>query len=283
MARDSERLQAAKADIVASCPGSSGSQRVAGRCIRRSQGGRGDGPLPEATRGLPTFCSTAPARQSLAIQDHPLAAYEAAIRVDYLGTVIPTRYVLRDFIARGSGHIINVSSVVGFLRAHRLRHLCTREIRGGRFFRGAASRNETAWCPGQRGVSAGCRHTGFAQENRTKPAECTAISRRARVMQTDDVARAVLDGVRGIVSTSCPAGRVLFRLKGMVPGLVRLVLDHELRSARRKLNRRRSRPDRPSCRRRVSGCRRRMFCATASRVVGYPARVVTRQRRGSVS
>ncbi|MCB1728172.1 MAG: SDR family NAD(P)-dependent oxidoreductase, partial [Gammaproteobacteria bacterium] len=74
---------------------------------------------------------------------------------------------------------------------------------------------------------------GFAQENRTKPAECTAISGRARVMRPEDVARAVLDGVRKNRFYILP-GRagLLFRLKGMVPGLVRAVLDRELRRVR---------------------------------------------------
>ncbi|MCP5430947.1 MAG: SDR family NAD(P)-dependent oxidoreductase [Chromatiaceae bacterium] len=70
----------------------------------------------EATCGLPDFLFNCAGRAEPGyIQDYSLDAYEAAMRVDYLGTVIPTQYLLPDFIARGSGHIINVSSVAGFL------------------------------------------------------------------------------------------------------------------------------------------------------------------------
>ena len=240
MAREGERLQAAKADIVASCPGSSGTVSVLQADVSDEAGVAAAMARFEATCGLPDFLfNCAGTAEPGYIQDYPLAAYEAAIRVDYLGTVIPTRYVLRDFIARGSGHIINVSSVVGFLGL--IGYGTYAPAKSAVIGFSEVLRHEMK--PHGVRVSVVCPPDvdtpGFAQENCTKPAECTAISRRARVMQADDVARAVLDGVRRNRFYILP-GRagVLFRLKGMVPGLVRLVLDHELRSARRKLNRR---------------------------------------------
>lgn len=49
------------------------------------------------------------------VQDLPLEEFEKQIAVNYLGTVYTTRAALPEMLARGSGHIINISSMAGFL------------------------------------------------------------------------------------------------------------------------------------------------------------------------
>lgn len=49
------------------------------------------------------------------VQDLPLEEFEKQITVNYLGTVYTTKAALPEMLARGSGHIINISSMAGFL------------------------------------------------------------------------------------------------------------------------------------------------------------------------
>ena len=234
LARDSERLNAAKADIEAAYPGTAAAVSVL-RADVSDEGAVAEAMARfEATCGLPDFLFNCAGRAEPGyIQDYSLDAYEAAMRVDYLGTVIPTQYLLPDFIARGSGHIINVSSVAGFLGLIGYGTYAPAKFAVVGF--SEVLRHEMK----PHGVRVSVVYPpdvdtpGFAQENRTKPAECTAISGRARVMRPEDVARAVLDGVRKNRFYILP-GRagLLFRVKGMVPGLVRAVLDRELRRVR---------------------------------------------------
>ena len=234
LARDSERLNAAKADIEAASPGAAAAVSVLRADVSDEGAVAGAMARFEATCGLPDFLFNCAGRAEPGyIQDYSLDAYEAAMRVDYLGTVIPTQYLLPDFIARGSGHIINVSSVAGFLGLIGYGTYAPAKFAVVGF--SEVLRHEMK--PHGVRVSVVCPPDvdtpGFAQENRTKPAECAAISGRARVMRPEDVARAVLDGVRKNRFYILP-GRagLLFRVKGMVPGLVRAVLDRELRRVR---------------------------------------------------
>lgn len=51
------------------------------------------------------------------IEEIPLEKFEELMAVNYLGTVYPTQLLLPKMLARGSGHIVNVSSTAGFIGA----------------------------------------------------------------------------------------------------------------------------------------------------------------------
>jgi len=49
------------------------------------------------------------------VQDLSLEVFERLMKVNYLGTVYVTKAALPGMLARGSGHIINISSMAGYL------------------------------------------------------------------------------------------------------------------------------------------------------------------------
>ncbi|MFA5890498.1 MAG: SDR family NAD(P)-dependent oxidoreductase [Actinomycetota bacterium] len=53
------------------------------------------------------------------IADDAVENLEGMLRVNYLGTLYTTKAVLPDMIARGSGHVVNVCSMAGFIAVPR--------------------------------------------------------------------------------------------------------------------------------------------------------------------
>ena len=51
------------------------------------------------------------------VQDLPLETFQEQMAINYFGTVYTTKAALPGMIARGAGHIINISSMAGFLGA----------------------------------------------------------------------------------------------------------------------------------------------------------------------
>ena len=51
------------------------------------------------------------------IEKIPIEVFEQINKINYLGTVCLTQLLLPDMLARGSGHIVNVSSTAGFIGA----------------------------------------------------------------------------------------------------------------------------------------------------------------------
>lgn len=77
---------------------------------------------------------------------------------------------------------------------------------------------------------------GFAAENKTKPFETAEISKTAKVMKAEDVAKRFVDKlIRGkfIINVNVES-EALYRLKGFAPGLSRWIVHRLVRSAQRK-------------------------------------------------
>ncbi len=72
---------------------------------------------------------------------------------------------------------------------------------------------------------------GFEMENKTKPAETKAVSSSAKLLQPDDVARALIKGVKkGRFLIHCHVeGRVIHLAKSLFPSLVEWVMDRDIR------------------------------------------------------
>jgi short-subunit dehydrogenase len=77
---------------------------------------------------------------------------------------------------------------------------------------------------------------GFHEENKTKPEETKAISGSAKLMQPDEVARALLSGMRKEARHIIPSfdGKLIFLLKRLLPGLVEFVMDSTIKKVQAK-------------------------------------------------
>jgi len=74
---------------------------------------------------------------------------------------------------------------------------------------------------------------GFAVENRTKPEETKAVSGTARLMDPDDVARALLKGIRRgrfMILVNAEA-RLIYLVKRFAPSLLDRIMDRAIRKA----------------------------------------------------
>lgn len=77
---------------------------------------------------------------------------------------------------------------------------------------------------------------GFHEENKTKPEETKAISASAGLMQPDEVARALIKGMRKEDFIIVPGfdGKFTFMAKRLFPGLVEFIMDRTIRKVQTK-------------------------------------------------
>jgi 3-dehydrosphinganine reductase len=170
------------------------------------------------------------------VQDFTNADYEAAMRLDYLGTVIPTMALLPRFIERHSGHIINTSSAGGFVGIIGYATYTPAKFAVMGF--SEVLRHELK--PKGIKVSVVCppdtNTPGLVQENKSKPEECKILSEHGKLLQPDEVARAVLKGVeKGKFRILPGESNYIFTMKRLFPGLVFGIMDGDLRKALKKL------------------------------------------------
>ncbi|MHA1369467.1 MAG: SDR family oxidoreductase [Promethearchaeota archaeon] len=188
-------------------------------------------------RGVPYFLfNCAGAAYPKYIHEYTISDFESAIKLDYLGTVIPTMALLPFWMEKGAGHVINISSIAGFLGligygtytpakfaiigfSEVLRH--EMKPRGIRV---------SVVCPPDVDTP------GFKRENETKPEECKIISARGKLLQPDEVARKILKDVKKNKFYILPGeAGTIFKLKGIFPNLVLSIIDGDLKKALKKL------------------------------------------------
>ncbi|MEX2683515.1 MAG: SDR family oxidoreductase [Candidatus Sigynarchaeota archaeon] len=187
--------------------------------------------------GVPThLINCAGAANPGYVQDFSLADFEAAMRLDYFGTVIPTITMLPHFLSRGSGHVINVSSAGGFVGLIGYATYCPAKFAVMGF--SEVLRHELK--PKGIKVSVVCPPDmdtpGLATENKTKPEECKIISQRGKLVKPEDVAKAVIDGVKKGKYYILPGeSNYIFNMKRLFPSLVFSIMDGDLQKALKKL------------------------------------------------
>jgi len=159
---------------------------------------------------------------------------EDLMRVNFHGTWNTVAALLPYMKAKG-GNIVNVSSVAGFV---------------GLFGYTAYGASKFAVVGFSEALRGELRRHGITvsvlappdtdtpqlvEDNRTKPPETKAVSGNAKVMQPDEVARAMVKGMeKGKFMIVPGSGRIVFHAKRLLPGLVDSAMAGDIRKAQRK-------------------------------------------------
>lgn len=153
--------------------------------------------------------------------------------INYFGTVNMCRVVLPQFVARGGGHVLNVSSMAGVIGIYGYTAYAASKFAICGF--SDALRGEM-W-PHKIKVSV-CMppDTDTPQlvfENQYKPKETKAIAGNVKTMTAEDVARAMIEGMAAGKFEIIPGmdGKVSALAQRWVPGVVRMVCDSAQKKA----------------------------------------------------
>jgi len=128
-------------------------------------------------------------------EELPLEAFRSMMDVDYFGTVHPIKAVVPAMMAQGSGHIVNFSSVAGFLAVFGFTAYSASKYAIVGF--SEALRQEMR----PHGIHVSVvyppttRTPGLETENRLKPIESWRIEGQVTARSADYVARSVMRGI----------------------------------------------------------------------------------------
>jgi 3-dehydrosphinganine reductase len=155
--------------------------------------------------------------------------------VNYFGTLIPILILLPHFLKAQKGHIVNTSSIAGFL---------------GIFGYGTYSPTKFAIA----GLTEVLRNEfkpqnihcsllfppdtdtdAYKRENLTRPPECEAVSSTGKIMQPQKVAEALIKGILKKKFNITPGGsRFVWNVKRLVPKLTYAFIDNDEKNAQKK-------------------------------------------------
>jgi len=165
----------------------------------------------------------------------PAAEFDRHMAVNYFGTLSTIRAVLPAMIERRSGSISAISSTAGLLGVFGYGAYAPSKYA----VRGLCDVLRTEMRP--HGIHVACVFPSdvdtpqFHHENRYKPHETHAISGTVKPIPGEQVAAAILAGIRRErpVVYPDPKTRAVARIAGTAPGVTRRVLDRIVRTARR--------------------------------------------------
>ncbi len=169
-------------------------------------------------------------------EELPIEVFRRTMDVDFFGTLYPTKLVVPMMMARRSGHIVNFSSVAGFLGVF------------GYTAYGAAKFAVRGFSDVLRselkpyGVQV---HIVFPpdtdtpqlhEENKVKPLETRELAGNVKVLQPEDVAREVIRGLERNRYVIVPGfeSKLYFLLANGISGVFRWYCDRAIAKARKK-------------------------------------------------
>ncbi|TFG17403.1 MAG: SDR family NAD(P)-dependent oxidoreductase [Promethearchaeota archaeon] len=155
---------------------------------------------------------------------------------NYYGQLIPIITILPHFLKRKSGHIVNMSSVAGFIGV--MGYAGYTPTKFAIVGLSEVLRNEyKAYNIKVSVIFPPDTDThGLHEEARTRPEELNIISERAGLLQPEEVAEKILkDVLKGKFYILPGSAKFLWRMKRLFPKLVFWVSDGDLKKARKKL------------------------------------------------
>ncbi|GAV31690.1 MAG: SDR family oxidoreductase [Coriobacteriia bacterium] len=160
--------------------------------------------------------------------------FRAHVEVDLMGVAHVTRAVAPGMVKRGSGAIVNVSSMAGFVGVYG--YSAYSAAKYGVMGFSEVLRSELA--PHGVRVSVVCPPDvdtpGFAAEKAIRPPETAKIAGNAKAVSADEIAAVILKAARSKKHLWVPgAGNaLLYRLKGVWPELFFWVFDRQIGQVR---------------------------------------------------
>jgi short-subunit dehydrogenase len=167
-------------------------------------------------------------------EDIGYAQFDDTLKTN-LYSIWSTVSVLVPFMKQKGGTIVNVSSIAGFVGVFGYTDYSASKF--GIIGLSEALKQELR----QYGISVAVlcppdtETPGFATENLTKPEETKAISKSAKVMQPDEVAKALIAGIRKDTFMIIPGfdGKLTHVMKGLFPSVVDLVMEGTIRKVQK--------------------------------------------------
>jgi short-subunit dehydrogenase len=161
--------------------------------------------------------------------------FDETMKINLYG-VWNTTAVLVPYMKKRGGHIVNVSSIAGFLGVFGYTDYSASKFAIIGFSEALRSELKrygicvSVLCPPDTDTPA------LKVENRTKPKETKAVSGGAKLMQPENVARALVAGMKKEKLMIIPGfdGKSIFFLKRFFPGLAELIMDAIVRKAQKK-------------------------------------------------
>lgn len=167
--------------------------------------------------------------------DLELEKFHWMMDVNYFGTLHTIQAFLPGMLARGSGHLVNISSAAGFVGVYGYSAYSSSKYA----LRGLSDVLRAELKPEGIRVSIvfppDTDTPQLAYENRFKPEETKDIAGTAKAMSADRVARSILKGVqRGRYLILPGDTNFLFRAQNLLGGLIYPLMDALIRRSRRK-------------------------------------------------
>jgi len=165
----------------------------------------------------------------------PLESFESNMSCGYWSVVYPCRAAVPHMLKRGRGHIVNVSSVAGYLGIYGYTGYSSAKFaimgftEALRFEMKPAGISVHVVCPPDTDTPA------LAYEHTLRPKETDVIAGNIKPISAEKVAEAIVRGVeRGkylIIPDALSA--FYFRLKGLLPEVFFAIVDGDIKKARK--------------------------------------------------
>jgi 3-dehydrosphinganine reductase len=176
------------------------------------------------------------------LEELDLEVYRRHMEVNYFGQLVPILILLPFMLRAGRGHIVNVSSVLGFMGIMGFAAYCPSKYAIVGLTE--ALRSELA----PHGITCSIAFPpdvdtpGYREENKTKPPECAEMSKRGGLLSAGEAAEALVAGIaRGRFEILPGEASLIRRLIRYLPGAVRFVTDRDLQKAREAVRARQER------------------------------------------
>lgn len=161
--------------------------------------------------------------------------FDETMKINLYG-IWHTTSVLVPYMKQRGGYIVNVSSIAGFIGLFGYSDYSASKFA----IIGLSEALRSELKPYNIMVSVLCPPDtdtpGFHEENKTKPEETKAISAGAKLRQPEEVAYALLKGMRKRERYIIPGfdSNMIFLLKRLFPGLVEFVMDSTIKKVQAK-------------------------------------------------